>query len=213
MSSSERLGGTEWFDPSRRTFWLLLLAFCWILLGLIVRHLPELAGPAVGAGVGATISVAVLLANRDQSRRQTTLDLLTEYYTPEFALNRRAAERFMATHSAADWSQDDPYILGDGDPDLAGYGAVVRYWQRVAILDLEGELRSRLAYRLLAREVGYWNAILFDPMAVRPNMYVRGLLNELVERFSKGQADSFEFGQTAGRVQVAKAEARKSSTT
>lgn len=190
-----------WSDPSRLPFWFAALLLIWTILGVAAHYAHDIAAAAIGAGVGATVSVAVFLANRYQARRGTTLDLLSEYYSPEFAENRRSAERFMVKHGDTDWSVSDPYESWPEDPDLRGYGAVVRYWQRVAILDREGELKSDLAKRLLAREIGFWDALVFQPMRGRSNMYVRDLLARLITRFSKGtSAEAFEAGAEAGRA-------------
>lgn len=74
----------------------ILLAVLWMALGLVAHAVPTIAGTLIGAGVGATVSVAVYAATRAQARRQTTLDLFKEYYSAEFADQRRKAERFVA---------------------------------------------------------------------------------------------------------------------
>ena len=178
----------------------LLLCALWTGLGLAARAHPELAGSLVGAGVGATVSVAVLLATRAQARRQTALDLFKEYYSAEFASSRRAAEAFMRKHADVDWAKNDPYELGRGDDDLAGYGAVLRYWQRVATYYREGEVDRGLVLRLLSRELGFWRVRVLDLMAGRKGMYVRETIVELARLASIGEGrDAFEAGVRDGR--------------
>ena len=149
------------------------------------------------------MSVAVFAATRGQARRQTALDLFKEYYSGDFAELRRRAERFMARHAAVDWSRNDPYLLGASDPDLAGYGAVLRFWQRVATLYHEREVPRGLIQRLLSRELGFWNARIFAPMKARKGMYVRGPIVDLAYRLSIGEGrDAFEAGGIDGRRTV-----------
>ncbi len=180
-----------------------LLLVLWVLLGVGAHAFPAIAGTLIGAGVGATVSVAVFAATRGQARRQTALDLFKEYYSGDFADLRRMAERFMARHADVDWSRNDPYLLGTDDPDLAGYGAVLRFWQRVATLYREREIPQSLSQRLLSRELGFWNARIFTPMKARKGMYVRGPIVDLAYRFSIGEArDAFEAGGTDGRRAV-----------
>jgi hypothetical protein len=179
---------------------MLLLGVLWVALGLGAHAVPSIAGTLVGAGVGATVSVAVYAATRAQARRQTTLDLFKEYYSADFADLRRKAERFMIRHAQVDWSINDPYLLGAADPDLVGYGAVLRYWQRVSTFYREGEVSRGLLQRLLARELGFWNVRIFKAMAARKGMYVRGPIVDLAYRMSIGEARSlFEEGERDGR--------------
>ena len=56
-----------------------------------------------------------------------------------------------------DWSINDPYLLNATDSDLAGYGAVLRLWQRVSALYRKDQVSRGLMQRLLARELGFWN--------------------------------------------------------
>lgn len=181
----------------------ILLAVLWMALGLVAHAVPTIAGTLIGAGVGATVSVAVYAATRAQARRQTTLDLFKEYYSADFADQRRKAERFMAGHADVDWSINDPYVLGANDPDLAGYGAVLRYWQRVSTFYREGEVSKGLLQRLLGRELGFWNVRIFRVMAARKGMYVRGPIVNLAYRISIGEGRSaFEEGERDGRRTV-----------
>lgn len=176
------------------------LVALWIALALAARSMPLIAGTLIGAGVGATVSVAVYAATRSQARRQTTLDLFKEYYSANFAELRRMAERFMAKHAGVDWSVNDPYLLDATDPDLPGYGAVLRYWQRVSIFYREGEVARGLLQRLLGRELGFWNVHIFEVMAARKGMYVRGPVVDIAYRMSIGEGRSlFEEGERDGR--------------
>lgn len=172
----------------------------WIGLAWAAKEHPDIAGSLIGAGVGATVSVAVLLASRLQARRQTALDLFKEYYSADFAASRRKAEAFMRKHRGVDWSCNDPYALGKGDPDLEGYGAVLRYWQRVATYHREGEVDRGLTQRLLSRELGFWRVRILDPMADRKGMYVRDQIVELARLAAIGEGrDAFEAGVRDGR--------------
>jgi hypothetical protein len=180
-----------------------LLAVLWVALGVVAHAVPAIAGTLIGAGVGATVSVAVYAATRAQSRRQTTLDLFKEYYSADFADLRRKAEQFMTKHAQVDWSINDPYVLGAGDADLAGYGAVLRYWQRVSTFYREGEISRGLMQRLLSRELGFWNVRIFRVMAARKGMYVRGPIVDLAYRMSIGEGRSaFDEGERDGRRTV-----------
>lgn len=180
-----------------------LLGAVWIALGIVAHNVPTIAGTLIGAGVGATVSVALYAATRAQARRQTTLDLFKEYYSADFAIQRRACERFMARHEGVDWSRNDPYVLGRDDEDLGGYGAVVRYWQRVATLYREGEVARGLTQRLLARELGFWNVRVFRVMDGRQGMYVLDTIADLARRIWIGEArTAFEDGERAGRRKV-----------
>lgn len=182
---------------------MILLAALWLALGVVAHSVPAIAGTMIGAGVGATVSVAIYAATRAQARRQTTLDLFKEYYSPDFADLRRQAERFMARHAKMDWSINDPYILGATDSDLAGYGAVLRFWQRVSTLYREDEVSRGLMQRLLARELGFWNVRIFKVMAARKGMYVRGPIVDLAYRISIGEGRTlFEKGESDGRRTV-----------
>lgn len=167
--------------------WILLFAALWSVIGWLARGNPQSVGSLVGAGVGATVALSIFLAGRAQGRRQTTLDLFKEYYSADFAMQRRAAEQFMDGHRAVDWSRNDPYVIGRDDDDLAGYGAVLRFWQRVATLYDEGEINRGLAQRLLSRELGYWDVKIIQPMRGRKGMYVRDMIADLVRRFSIGE--------------------------
>lgn len=167
--------------------WILLLAALWSVIGWLARGNPQSVGSLVGAGVGATVALTIFLAGRAQGRRQTTLDLFKEYYSADFATQRRSAEEFMERHRAMDWSRNDPYVVGRDDDGLAGYGAVLRFWQRVATLYNEGEVNRSLAQRLLSRELGYWDAKIIEPMSGRKGMYVRDMISDLVRRFSIGE--------------------------
>jgi hypothetical protein len=167
---------------------------------MVAHDLPQAAGSLIGAGVGATVSLAIFMAGRVQGRRQTALDLFKEYYSADFADQRRAAARFMTKHRDADWSSNDPYELGRDDDDLAGYGAVLRYWQRVATLYNEKELSRGLTQRLLSRELGQWSARIFEPMQRRKGMYVLDMVVELARRFSIGERPSdYAVGLLEGR--------------
>lgn len=180
-----------------------LLGGVWIALGVGAHNMPTIAGTLVGAGVGATVSVALYAATRTQARRQITLDLFKEYYSADFATQRRACERFMARYEGVDWSRNDPYVLGRDDDDLGGYGAVLRYWQRVATLYREGEVSRGLTQRLLARELGFWNVRVFKVMAGRKGMYVLDTITDLARRMSIGEArTAFQDGERAGRRKV-----------
>ena len=148
--------------------------------------------------VSATISVALYLTTRWQSKRDLVLDLFKEYYSEPFALRRREATAFMDKHKAVDWTSSDPYIVGAKDPNLEGYSSVVRFWQRAAILYRESELDRGLAQNLLARELGTWSRLLFKPMSVRSNMYVGDLVGQLMTAFRDGGGrTSFEAGELA----------------
>lgn len=138
-----------------------------------------------------------------QAKRNTALDLFKEYYSADFADERRKAERFMAKHANVDWSANDPYLLDETDTDLSGYSAVLRFWQRVATLHNEGEIPPGLIQRLLSRELGFWNAKLFQPMKARKGMYVRGPIVDLAAKFAKGRGRSaFEAGERDGKRAV-----------
>lgn len=167
--------------------WILTLLSLWIVIGLVAHELPQAAGSLIGAGVGATVSLAIFMAGRAQGRRQTTLDLFKEYYSADFADQRRAAARFMNKYRDVDWSSNDPYEIGRNDEDLDGYGEVRRYWQRVATLYNENELSRGLAQRLLSRELGHWSGRIFMPMRQRKGMYVLDMVVELARRFSIGE--------------------------
>ena len=181
----------------------ILLVALWVALGITAHSVPAIAGTLIAAGVGATVSVAVYATTRAQARRQTTLELFKEYYSADFADLRRKAERFMARHADVDWSVNDPYVLGAGDADLAGYGAVLRYWQRVSTFYREGEVSRGLLQRLLGRELGFWNVRIFTAMAARKGMYVRGPIGDLAYRISIGEGRSaFEEGERDGRRTV-----------
>lgn len=179
---------------------ILLLSLMWIVLALVAHAAPTSAATLIAAGVGGTVSAAVYAATRTQARRQTTLGLFKEYYSADFAEMRHRAEAFMRKHAGVDWSRNDPYSLGAGDPDLDGYGAVLRYWQRVATLYREDEVSRGLTQRLLSREMGEWNARIFAVMAARKGMYVRELIVDLGYRLSIGEGrTAFEEGERAGR--------------
>lgn len=130
------------------------LVALWVVLIALAQRFTAAAGSLIAAAVTATIILGVYLATREQARRQTTLDLSKEYYSVDFAEQRRLAERFMRKHADVDWSRNDPYLLGCYDEDLTGHGAVLRFWQRVATLYDERELSRSLAQRPLSRELG-----------------------------------------------------------
>lgn len=184
--------------------WLVaFLLALWVVLGVGAYLFPAIAGTLIGGGVGATVSVAVFTATRGQAKRNTALDLFKEYYSADFADQRRKAERFMAKHADVDWSANDPYLLDETDTDLSGYSAVLRFWQRVATLHNEGEIPPGLIQRLLSRELGFWNTKLFQPMKARKGMYVRGPIIDLAEKFATGQGRSaFEAGELDGKRAV-----------
>lgn len=89
-----------------------LLGAVWIALGIVAHNMPTIAGTLIGAGVGATVSIALYAATRAQARRQTTLDLFKEDYSADFAIQRRACERFMARHEGVNRSLSTLANLG-----------------------------------------------------------------------------------------------------
>ena len=181
---------------------LILLAGAWLAALYVAYAHEQFSGTAIGAAIGGTVSLAIFMATRHQSRRQATLGLFAEYYSADFASERRQAARFMTKNKAVDWSRNDPYELGHDDPDLAGYGAVLRFWQRVATLYRENEIHRPLTQRLLSRELGEWNARIFHPMRDRKGMYVLGPVADLAYKFSIGERrDDYRAGaQSALRL-------------
>ncbi len=174
---------------------VILLAGAWLAALYVAYAHAQFSGTAIGAAIGGTVSLAIFMATRHQSRRQATLDLFAEYYSADFANERRRAARFMTKNKAVDWSRNDPYHLGRDDPDLAGYGAVLRFWQRVATLYHENEIHRTLTQRLLSREMGEWNARIFHPMRDRRGMYVLGPVTDLAYKLSTGERrDDYKAG-------------------
>lgn len=174
---------------------VILLAGAWLAALYVAYAHEQFSGTAIGAAIGGTVSLAIFMATRHQSRRQATLDLFAEYYSADFANERRQAARFMRKNKTVDWSRNDPYELGRDDPDLAGYGAVLRFWQRVATLYRENEIHRTLTQRLLSREMGEWNARIFHPMRDRKGMYVLAPVADLAYKFSIGERrDDFRAG-------------------
>ncbi|MCW6511271.1 hypothetical protein [Lichenifustis flavocetrariae] len=188
-----------WF----RSLTLQLIGLVIIVLGalyLLKSKVPESAeGTLIGAGVGAVVSIAIFGITKSQNKRGTTLDLFKEYYSADFALLRRRAERFMISHRDVDWVKNDPYDIGRRDEDLAGYGAVLRFWQRVALLFTEDELDRTLIQRLLARELAHWQVLVFEPVFVRKNIYVRETIGRLTHAVANGPArEAFKAGVRDG---------------
>lgn len=158
----------------------------WLAVLAIADYFPKLAGTIYAGGVGASVPIGLFLANRAQSKRQATLDLHKEYYSVEFAEFRSQASRFMRKHERVNWQYNDPYALGSGDDDLAGYSAAVRFFHRFAILYELNEMNRGLAQRLFSREVGYWKGKMFDPMKGRDGMFVLDSITDLANRFQIG---------------------------
>jgi hypothetical protein len=100
-----------------------------------------------------------------------------------------------ATIKSASGIGNDPYELGRDDPDLAGYCAVLRIWQRVSTLYRENEIHRTLTQGLLSRELGEWNARIFHPMRDRKGMYVLGPVADLAYKLSIGERrDDYKAG-------------------
>jgi hypothetical protein len=118
-------------------------------------------------------------------------------------VSSRSLNQIVTLTSMGPDPSNDPYVLGANDPDLAGYGAVLRYWQRVSTFYREGEVSRGLLQRLLGRELGFWNVRIFRVMAARKGMYVRGPIVDLAHRISIGEGRSaFEEGERDGRRMV-----------
>lgn len=63
----------------------------------------------------------------------------------------------------------------------------MRFWQRVATLYRENEIHRTLTQRLLSREMGEWNARIFQLMRDRKGMYVLAPVADLAYKFSIGE--------------------------
>lgn len=159
-----------------------LLAAIWIAVPALANIFDQFAGSIYAAGISASVTVGLFWASRAQSRRQATLDLHKEYYSVEFAKHRSGASKFMKKYKEVDWSQNDPYWIGDGDDDLEGYAIVIRFFHRFAILYEEGEINRTLAVNLFAKELGYWAERLFHPMEKRTGMNTLPSILELSRR-------------------------------
>ena len=94
----------------------------------------------------------------------------------------------MANYPNVNWLDVDPYDIGRKDENLPGYGAVLRYWQRISLLYEEEALDRILLQKLLARELAHWQVLIFEPVFVRKNIYVRETIRPFVEAVERGPA-------------------------
>jgi len=143
------------------------------VVGAAASGVVLLSGKLGIAIVAPVLTLGIWYAGRQQSRRQQTLELFREYYSPDFAKYRVDAERFFSLFPKHDWSADDIYNLPDSDGYREGYSTVTRFFHRTAILFEEGQLDRSLARKLLARETGYWFAVVYELMAERKGMFTR----------------------------------------
>lgn len=136
--------------------------------------------------IGGVVSWSIFRANREQGKRNNTLELYKDYYSSDFAEKRVKAEKFFRKNRRSDWAGVDPYELPDSEEWRDGYSAVARYFHRVAVLYERGELNRDLASELLARELGYWFAVAFLPMRKRTDWWTRDAIYGLAREFRTG---------------------------
>lgn len=168
----------------RKFFWFAALGWlCLILLSYQVAVPPSL----IGAAIGGTVAIGVLVSNRHQARRQLALDLHREYYSHAFSKTRRRALWFFRRHAGIDWSEVNPIDLNDPDDTRDAYFEVLRYWQRVATLYEAGAIHEGLSQQLLSRELGIWFAAALEETTKRKGLYVGAQIRRLRQSFATGE--------------------------
>lgn len=161
--------------------------------------LKKIEPPFWAAAIAATVTSGVALAARFQSKRAATLELHKEYYSHDFAEDRRTAERFFQRYPRDQWDVS-PYKFPDPDDTLRGYSQVLRFWHRVAVLYKNYAIDRSLTEKLLSREFAYWWALIFIKMNIRDDMYTWDLLNDLSSSLLIGEgSDSYKQGFNEGR--------------
>ncbi|MEH3038794.1 MAG: hypothetical protein PGN21_01800 [Sphingomonas paucimobilis] len=168
----------------RKFLWLATLGW----LGLILLSYRVTISPAlIGAAIGGTVAIGVLVSNRHQARRQLALDLHREYYSHAFSKTRRRALWFFRRHAGVDWSRVNPIDLADPDDTRDAYFEVLRFWQRVATLYEAGAIHEGLSQQLLSRELGIWFATALEETTKREGLYVGAQIRRLREAFAIGE--------------------------
>lgn len=146
------------------------------------------------------VAWAVFGSNRQQDEIKTILDMHRDYYSGGLAGKREDAIKFFKLYHSTDWVVNDPYDVSDPENKRDGYSEVLRFFHRLAILNINKRVDRQLTTDLFSRELGFWWGFAFCRMKKRSNWWTGQMVYRLARTLcEQGGWPSFRAGYRSGR--------------
>lgn len=161
----------------------------------------NLVSALIGAGSGAAVAGVVYLAQRNQTRWQTTMALLAEFSGPEMLRVRREAMTHLTTVVDPDLvamrTQDNP-PLSQEERDRVW--SLISFYERLSALTSNGQLADSFVLSAFGEVFVWWWEFSFKQLsypAHRSAMKQIVWLHRWMERRSIRESRTSEFGEWA----------------